>query len=293
MGIFKSGKQKIDLGEWKKKVEITIPTFDLDLKLYHLPVRIGSSVNNDIVVQDSNIDQFQIEIVESRGNLLVFNLSKEKPANFGGRFLRFLDFVNLSQSIEVNFDKVQFMLMPEVKSKKEVKPKQTTLKCPYCGEIFNSEEGCPVCGFGKVEVKKEMDHQNFSKALQKTEEHIEKETLKLNFGGVRELKVIFTLENGPFKGKEVEIPESNSEITIGRSIYNAVSLSFLEDQTMSRFHCKLNIEGEKVFISDNNSLNGTYVNGKQIKDKVELHSGDVLQIGRSIIRILIKGGHYE
>lgn len=293
MGIFKSGKQKIDLGEWKKKVEITIPTFDLDLKLHHLPVRIGSSVNNDIVVQDSDIDQFQIEIVESRGNLIVFNLSKEKPANFGGRFLRFLDFVNLSQSIQVNFGKMQFMLMPEVKSKKEVKPKQATLKCPYCGEIFNSEEGCPVCGFGKVEVKKEMDHQNFSKALQKTEEHIEKETLKLNFGGVRELKVVFTLENGPFKGKEVEIPESNSEITIGRSIYNAVSLSFLEDQTMSRFHCKLNIEGEKVFISDNNSLNGTYINGKQIKDRVELHSGDVLQIGRSIIRILIKGGRYE
>jgi hypothetical protein len=293
MGIFKSGKQKIDLGEWKKKVEITIPTFDLDLKLYNLPVRIGSSVNNDIVVQDSNIDQFQIEIVGSRGNLFVFNLSKEKPANFGGRFLRFLDFVNLSQSIQVNFDKVQFMLMPEVKSKKEVKPKQVTLKCPYCGEIFNAEEGCPVCGFGKVEVKKEISHKNFSKALQKIEEHIEKETVKFNFGGVKELKVIFTIENGPFKGNVLEIPESNSEITIGRSIYNAVSLSFLEDQTMSRFHCKLNIEGEKVFISDNNSLNGTYVNGKQIKDKVELHSGDVLQIGRSIIRILIKGGRYE
>lgn len=287
MGIFKLSKQKIPMGEWRKKLEISIPTYDLELSVYNLPFRIGSSPNNDLVLQEDDLDPFQCLVSDSGVGLQLSNTSLRKPIKLKDGILNVLESIQLEKSTQLNFGKIQLILMPEITGRKIKLRKQSNIQCPYCGENFNIKEGCPVCGFGKPSERFSEKDMRFSKMLNRVGKEVESPTIRSNLGGIRGIKLSFILENGPFKGKIIEISENMNEITIGRSIYNAVSLSFLGDQTMSRFHCKLYIEGNKVSILDNGSLNGTFVNGKLIKQITELNPNDLIQLGSSLIRIRI------
>jgi|GEM_PF-4671594 len=294
MGIFRLSKQKIPLGQWKKKLEISIPTYDLEFKVFNLPFRIGSSPNNDLVLQEGDLDVFQCVVSDSGGVLQLFNISLHKLINLKNGIVHAFESIQLEKSTQLNFGEIQLLLMPDIIGRKIRIRKQTNIQCPYCGEVFNIKEGCSVCGFGKPGERVAVKDMRLSKILNRIEKGVEAPTIRRNLGGVRGVKLSFILENGPSKGKIIEVSENMSEITIGRSIYNAVSLSFLGDQTMSRFHCKLYIEGDKVSILDNESLNGTLVNGKLIKQKTELSSNDLIQLGSSLIRIRIyKEENYE
>src|SRR5436190_6484739 len=70
-----------------------------------------------------------------------------------------------------------------------------------------------------------------------------------------------------------------STVTLGRGTSNAVQL---HDTEISREHAEFSRRGEQFFIRDLGSSNGTYVNGKQIKEQ-ELASGDQLQLGRTLL----------
>lgn len=48
---------------------------------------------------------------------------------------------------------------------------------------------------------------------------------------------------------------------------------------VSRNHCKIYNDGEKLEIMDIDSRNGTYVNDNKIKEKVILKNGDKLKLG--------------
>lgn len=66
------------------------------------------------------------------------------------------------------------------------------------------------------------------------------------------------------------------EYNIGRSSENRI---ILDDITVSRNHCILHILKDKATLIDLNSTNGLFVNG-DLEEKVELNSGDRLQIGK-------------
>src|SRR6476620_6978247 len=68
-------------------------------------------------------------------------------------------------------------------------------------------------------------------------------------------------------------------VTLGRGTSNAVQL---HDTEISREHAEFSRRGEQYFIRDLESSNGTFVNGKQIKEQ-ELASGDQLQLGRTLL----------
>lgn len=56
---------------------------------------------------------------------------------------------------------------------------------------------------------------------------------------------------------------------------------FLDDITVSRHHSNFRRTGDDVFaVSDNGSLNGTYVNRALIDGEVPLKTGDEVQIGK-------------
>ena len=66
-------------------------------------------------------------------------------------------------------------------------------------------------------------------------------------------------------------------ITIGRSQDNDV---VLDDSQISRHHCELvQYDDGKVAISDNNSTNGTFVNGERISGKRFLRASDSVKLG--------------
>ena len=47
---------------------------------------------------------------------------------------------------------------------------------------------------------------------------------------------------------------------------------------VSRKHCEVNLDGEKIVVRDHDSRNGTFLNGHRIKESVA-KGGDLLQIG--------------
>lgn len=70
-----------------------------------------------------------------------------------------------------------------------------------------------------------------------------------------------------------------STVTIGRGTSNAVQL---HDTEVSREHAELKRRGDVFVIRDLESSNGTFVNGRPIKEH-ELASGDQLQLGRTLL----------
>lgn len=72
------------------------------------------------------------------------------------------------------------------------------------------------------------------------------------------------------------------EITIGRDPSNDIPL--MDDPTVSRRHCKISIQGEAIYLQDEGSSNGTFVNGARITSTL-LKSGDEIVIGQSRFRL--------
>jgi len=68
-------------------------------------------------------------------------------------------------------------------------------------------------------------------------------------------------------------------VTIGREDENDIQLN---DDRVSRFHAKLQVDTGKVILTDLDSTNGTRVNGHPIQMRV-LQAGDVLAIGRCML----------
>lgn len=57
----------------------------------------------------------------------------------------------------------------------------------------------------------------------------------------------------------------------------------ITDDGISRSHAKVRLEGNLVVVEDMGSRNGTYVNGRLIKDPTPLHDGDKIQVGRTTV----------
>lgn len=54
---------------------------------------------------------------------------------------------------------------------------------------------------------------------------------------------------------------------------------------MSRKHCELYEEGEKLFLRDNSSLNGTLFKGDYVETPIELSFGDEFVVGELMFRV--------
>ena len=76
------------------------------------------------------------------------------------------------------------------------------------------------------------------------------------------------------------------EATIGRSEGNAV---VIRDETVSGVHLKLIRRDNQLFVKDNQSSNGTQLNGVRVTAETPLNSGDRLIIGRTNLTIEYDG----
>lgn len=82
-----------------------------------------------------------------------------------------------------------------------------------------------------------------------------------------------------------EFPITEETTTIGRSPESDLRIPTPD---VSRRHCELVIEGDKLIVHDVGSSNGTYVNGRSIEETV-LKPGDRLTIGPVTFTVQIDG----
>jgi two-component system, cell cycle response regulator len=85
------------------------------------------------------------------------------------------------------------------------------------------------------------------------------------------------------------VPLGDATITMGRSSQADVHL---DQESVSRNHCKLWKDGHRYFIEDLQSTNGTYVNDELVSGPTDLRDGDQLKVGRTILKFII-GGNIE
>lgn len=77
-------------------------------------------------------------------------------------------------------------------------------------------------------------------------------------------------------GKQVEQTFDGHEITLGRQEKSDLCLV---DGMVSRNHCIILREGKRYVIKDLDSRNGTWINGRKIKNRRSIREGDVIQVG--------------
>lgn len=96
-----------------------------------------------------------------------------------------------------------------------------------------------------------------------------------NNGGIKVSVTI--IENNKTKTLTIE-----DEILVGRNPQCDVVVN---KPMVSSVHCILIHDGKKIMAEDNNSTNGTLLNGKPLKHQVEIKNNDVLTLGDRPIRI--------
>jgi len=74
-----------------------------------------------------------------------------------------------------------------------------------------------------------------------------------------------------------------TEITIGRREGCDVCLNY--DSQVSREHAMLWYDGERFWLEDQNSTNGTYLGDDRITGRVELQPGELFRVGRTWLRV--------
>ncbi len=70
------------------------------------------------------------------------------------------------------------------------------------------------------------------------------------------------------------------ELKIGRSPENDI---IMDDNSVSRQHASILIDGANYSVRDNGSSNGTYINGIRINGIATLNRSDILKVGNSLV----------
>jgi pSer/pThr/pTyr-binding forkhead associated (FHA) protein len=91
---------------------------------------------------------------------------------------------------------------------------------------------------------------------------------------------LVVLEPASRKG---EIFDLGDELTVGRAPACGVPLT--EDTFVSQLHARLFRRDARIYVEDLGSTNGTYLNTKAVSAPAEIHKGDRLQIGKTILEV--------
>jgi pSer/pThr/pTyr-binding forkhead associated (FHA) protein len=90
---------------------------------------------------------------------------------------------------------------------------------------------------------------------------------------------VVRVTRGFFEG--LAVPVDRDWVVIGRGRGADVVIA---EPTMSRAHAAIGFDGERFFVQDLGSTNGTRVNGER-EQKASLKSGDDIQLGKLHLRV--------
>lgn len=149
------------------------------------------------------------------------------------------------------------------------------LICPACGhDVTESSNFCPHCGASLAKVVGDT-----TRVIQPVSEEIQYEDLSAeDTAAIDELpedSALLVIPRGTHAGARYLM--DSDVITAGRHPRCDI---FLDDITVSRHHARFTRRDEHFWVSDENSLNGTYVNRTLIDGPVALRRGDEVQIGK-------------
>jgi len=99
---------------------------------------------------------------------------------------------------------------------------------------------------------------------------------------------VLIILSGKHQGKRMTLPEG--DVTIGRDETCQVRLA---THDVSRFHCRVRTQGDKVLVTDLGSRNGTLINDVAIQSESPLQPGDTLRVGPVAFQLAPQKGAAE
>ena len=92
-------------------------------------------------------------------------------------------------------------------------------------------------------------------------------------------------ESGARFSLVLSVVQLTSGVVLGRQ--GSIPAASIDDAAISRMHAALNWRDDNLYVTDQNSMNGTYVNGRQIPPGTEmpLKMGDELKLGTVQLRV--------
>jgi pSer/pThr/pTyr-binding forkhead associated (FHA) protein len=119
--------------------------------------------------------------------------------------------------------------------------------------------------------RKDISEVDLTTAIEDIELPIEETDLTVREEILGELDLVI-------RDKEIStIKISEQEISIGRDPTHSTLI--ISEPTISKVHCHIYTRDNKIFIKDNDSTNGTFVNNNKIVES-ELKSTDVIFLGK-------------
>lgn len=90
----------------------------------------------------------------------------------------------------------------------------------------------------------------------------------------------FIIKTGKYQGKTLKLPER--DVTLGRDPECDICVP---DPDVSRRHCQFTTREGTLYVTDQQSRNGTFVNDQIIKTETPLHPGDLLRVGPMLFEL--------
>jgi DNA-binding NtrC family response regulator len=101
-------------------------------------------------------------------------------------------------------------------------------------------------------------------------------------GGANALRILavdLTVVDGPDRGVRARIARGSGRVGSGKT--NALAMT---DPSVSRVHCEIEVRADGVALRDLGSTNGTFVDGRRIRD-VDVGHGTLVSVGGSTFRV--------
>lgn len=153
------------------------------------------------------------------------------------------------------------------------------IKCPACGhDNADTNNFCANCGTSLAKVTGDTTRVGLPVDATSPEDSLVDDLSAEDQSAISQLppnSALLIVRQGPAAGARFLV---NSDVTTaGRHPRCDI---FLDDITVSRNHARLTRRDGHIWVEDENSLNGTYVNKALIDGPVALRRGDEVQIGK-------------
>jgi two-component system, cell cycle response regulator len=112
------------------------------------------------------------------------------------------------------------------------------------------------------------------------------DTLKIDLELAKAVDPVLILIRGTPQGKKYSL-KGHKRFILGRDKSAEIQL---DDANVSRQHAQITLEEDRIYISDMNSRNGTFLNDETIgSNKIELAKEDMIRLGSTILKYLPAG----
>ncbi len=126
------------------------------------------------------------------------------------------------------------------------------VKCPYCGYEFEYDPQNPVCPACGSVVPPPSQQPAQQQALQR----------------VVARYVVYAVRQDGSRERVAEVVEGGPEVVLGR--YDLYNYAWRDPDTMSRVHVRFVVKNGVLYVRDDNSTNGTYIDGQDIRGRGEV-----------------------